>query len=557
MAAPEPKRSSRIQEKAEAAKAALAKIEEAAAEEKKKVAEEELMKLAILPQLKLSEQEIPADKKAKYQKNLTHFESKYARFLDEEKKNLKSDTYDAILKLFDISTTELALTMFGPQNVAAWMTLYEDKKVRGIFELTSLASTQCNKTVKEVKLRETECWICGMPIWEAGSTLPAETDNGHSPECEHILPIAQAALFLQIYDRANSSSELFKLEYAWSHKTCNQTKNADVYFQKRDGKIVRGRDKLPIIDDVKYNALLTHILSGKRSDSDVRKDGDPPPPPPAPQGTRPEDFLPHVDPYCFTRTLKSWIQVKYPGPGSTARWRTDRIKVFREKYQAILNFIGGHAYQMSPTLYILSLAGAAAHIVEGHKPKQVGVLYGQTFSPPIPDTPPAADQIPLTAPDEELPQLEHEEFQPISETDPRKIMPNSITKLLELLESEAESDTQPADSQMSQEELDEEVAEETAEERAEAEELAKEEADLKAAEEAEEEAARAAVRAAARAAAPVAAAPKRAADTAAEGDSTRRKTGGGRTRRRTRSFLPHNRRRSHHAIKMSSKRHSP
>ena len=62
--------------------------------------------------------------------------------------------------------------------------------IRGIYE-TSTPTTQCNNTVGKFKDGR-ECYICGMPIIQQDLRLGV---NGLNPECEHILPIAQAMLF--------------------------------------------------------------------------------------------------------------------------------------------------------------------------------------------------------------------------------------------------------------------------------------------------------------------------------------------------------------------------
>ena len=50
----------------------------------------------------------------------------------------------------------------------------------------SSAVTQCENTIGAFIVEETECYICGLPIKK-------------EPECEHILPVYKAALYLTLY----------------------------------------------------------------------------------------------------------------------------------------------------------------------------------------------------------------------------------------------------------------------------------------------------------------------------------------------------------------------
>jgi hypothetical protein len=512
MAAPEPRKSPRIQK----SQAALRAVEAAAEADKAQVAADMLVRLVNLPAkfeyddvvLKPAQQAVYVEKNALYHKS-------WSNFLKKRKE--QSTARDAIFELFTIGATDLALLMFGPSRVARWEAMFPNDKVRGIFEIAEV-DAQCNQTVGAVKPGETPCWICGMPIWSLSEALPETWKNGHSPECEHILPVAQAAIFLQLYDRVNSSSKLFELEYAWSHKTCNQTKNSDVYFKTKNDQAVMGPNELPILDEAKYRALLEKIYSSERTDADIRN--------PRPgiawvqDGTTEENFAEQVNPSSFVHTLQNWVHVKYSKEAkSVEQWKNDRVIEFKKKYQAILDFIGGHAYRMSPELYLLSLAAAPAQIISrqnNHRmkgtPNRIEALHGK-FAPVIPPpdsgfVPPVGDAewIPLSVPfkPEVYGLNPDDQFVKDLLQDMDKVMTpeEEVAEAASILTGPRITKVEPVSF---------------------------------------------------KSALGIFATPPEPRLT----DVKRKEPSGGRTRRRTRSFLPHNRRRSHHAIKMSSKRHSP
>ena len=377
--------------------ALLAQVEAAKEEEKVRIAAEGLAKLLELPPKEevsdlvdttgLDPAKLPA-----YNARVISLEESWRKF--SEKRKVQTSSRDAIYELFLIETTALALLMFGPKRVALWEARYNSDS-RKIFEIAE-PEDQCQGTAGPITYGETLCWICGMPIYFSKEELPGKDENGHSAECEHVLPVAQAALFLQLYDKSNKSSELFALEYDWAHKTCNQTKNNDVYFKKKAtggqaAVITAGADFLPEIDEVKYRAMLENVYTSTRSDAvrkndkeyKVHKQGDPWP-----------------DKYSFRDTLWEWINDNYSKKSrSVEQWKDERVAVMKAKYEAILETINTRNYAMSPELYLLSLASATAEIINrqdlnrrpksGETSRRRETLYG-AFRPSITLAPPAA-----------------------------------------------------------------------------------------------------------------------------------------------------------------------
>lgn len=130
--------------------------------------------------------------------------------------------------------------------------------------------TQCANAIMPIIWKETECYICGEKL----------LSNESSPECEHILPVSKAALYLTLYKSEYKSimekgftnsitdkneQRIFKeisMEYDWSHRCCNQKKN-DIDFIKYNTK----RDKFEI-DIRNTNSVLKEIIKGS-----LEKDG--------------------------------------------------------------------------------------------------------------------------------------------------------------------------------------------------------------------------------------------------------------------------------------------
>ena len=112
-----------------------------------------------------------------------------------------------------ITTTALARRVFGNDVVQPW--LDSGRTARSIWEL-STPRTQCTAVIKD----KNACWICGTAFESTRGTDP------FGPVCEHILPIAQAALFLGLYSYRNKEDITpgMLLEYAWAHSSCNSIK---------------------------------------------------------------------------------------------------------------------------------------------------------------------------------------------------------------------------------------------------------------------------------------------------------------------------------------------
>ena len=316
----------RVLAKRAAAKALTDQLKAVEREQLERAAADGLVKLMNSPPK--PEIDIVPKNPALYAENLRKQQANWGKFIKKRAEQLT--TRHAIAELFTIGQLDLALLMFGPERVALWETNYN--LVRDIFEI-STAPSQCNNTIGEFRPGVTPCWICGMVIPFKTADLYCGHENGLAAECEHILPIAQASIFLQLYDPGNRLSELFPLEYAWSHKLCNRTKNDDVYFQPE-----LDREGVPVIDGTAFSRLLTRIYNSERGDRICNG--------------RPE--------HSFQNLLRNYVGKDVSG------WKSRQNGEFVKRYGNIVTFIKGKNFISSPELYILALAAAPASIVNRH-----------------------------------------------------------------------------------------------------------------------------------------------------------------------------------------------
>lgn len=126
--------------------------------------------------------------------------------------NKLKDKIRPALEDLDVLKTTAKYTEFC-SNFLGKMTGIE---ARAILEVLD-PDPQCNALVKDKKF----CWICGLGLHDSPK-----------PECEHMLPISDALLHLNLYQNRSSLERLnnyevkmLKLEYLWSHQCCNQSKN--------------------------------------------------------------------------------------------------------------------------------------------------------------------------------------------------------------------------------------------------------------------------------------------------------------------------------------------
>ena len=162
--------------------------------------------------------------------------------------SLKQTTANKNITLMTSKTKDFFNILYPDNNVTG-------NELRNILE-RSTATTQCNNTINKFNT-DKECWLCGQKKWNEKPTTKKDKYN-NAPECEHKLPVLQAFFVIgELYwdkmknygDKVKSKhkkyidktvkqirEDLFKKEYAWSHRYCNQ-KKSDKVFITDSGKI--------------------------------------------------------------------------------------------------------------------------------------------------------------------------------------------------------------------------------------------------------------------------------------------------------------------------------
>lgn len=136
---------------------------------------------------------------------------------------------------------------------------------------------QCNNVIGEFR-PGIECYICGFPIMD-------------KPECEHVLPVFKAAMYLHLY--RNGFKPLFDermdvasvvdsngatvgepqlkqikyellLEYKWAHRCCNQVKSDTDFVKFKHRGSISGAFEL---DFASSTAMLTQIAKNVIADN--------------------------------------------------------------------------------------------------------------------------------------------------------------------------------------------------------------------------------------------------------------------------------------------------
>ena len=240
---------------------------------------------AVVTASELKALRTPAEKKVVSEKIL-----RTLRKLDEPEPEV-----DRSISCYDQKLTVMAKYIFGNGAIKAFTEgvknaegkfIIQPRKIRSIWELTD-ETNQCNNVIGQWKIG-TDCWICGYVTTQTAKRQKLETSGGAQkrkrepteedttrekatglePSCEHILPIAQARFFLDLYNPSTSpaspqTQEVRKLEYNWAHRYCNEIKGDSQYIKNigTDVDPVWGPDMDVITED------LNKIYSGLRNAS--------------------------------------------------------------------------------------------------------------------------------------------------------------------------------------------------------------------------------------------------------------------------------------------------
>jgi hypothetical protein len=157
-------------------------------------------------------------------------------------------------KIDEVKLKELAIFMYGKPKVDEWTKA--GKNVRKIFEL-SRPTTQCNNTIGPSTGKT--CWLCGLGF---------DKRQAFTPQCEHVLPIAQAVYYLELYSSDNSKPadiDFLKLEYEWAHPYCNYRKTDSIFIKESTEKV----NGYPLCE-IDLSGIQNFILKLKTGNSTLR-----------------------------------------------------------------------------------------------------------------------------------------------------------------------------------------------------------------------------------------------------------------------------------------------
>ena len=205
---------------------------------------------------------------------------------DVGEKAVRSSEEESLIKSFmEYTPTTLVERVWGAEQLAKWR---DDNKVetgesirnraanpkstpkfrvppaRDLLELLNPAQKQCQAIIE--KMGDKPCYICGFAMG------PLAEKNGLSPECEHILSVAQAILLYDLYQVGDlkpidslgeprdpaKQRAFFAEEYRWAHNVCNQVKSDDNIIAYTEGKGFG-------LDFKQLRTLLTAIYNEKRA----------------------------------------------------------------------------------------------------------------------------------------------------------------------------------------------------------------------------------------------------------------------------------------------------
>jgi hypothetical protein len=192
-----------------------------------------------------------------------------------------------------VELTPLAKGVFGDENIQQ-MKKKGLKTVRKIWEL-STPTTQCHQTIGKCDLNHPcVCYICGYDIQTDKSGMVESEDDDETgdvvnpeeefyPECEHVLPIAQAMIFLDLYIDSYKRGDIpippahkkaLELEYKWAHKICNRAKSDISFITTKNDKWIPNEEVISDLLEVIYKKstkIPEEVKSQRLSKKDWKK----------------------------------------------------------------------------------------------------------------------------------------------------------------------------------------------------------------------------------------------------------------------------------------------
>jgi len=255
-----------------------------------------------------------------------------------DKKKLEETAFHTLSDLCDVEA-DIGFRQIFRHAPGATFTFegdYSDKvfeNARGWLE-PSTPQTQCGNVIPDW-IDEHLCYICGLPFGR---------DPGNSPECEHILPVFQASCFLTLYKsnygrrptedvyrtisdekekhRIRNPWKEMDMEYAWSHRCCNQLKS-DWSFLKYNNE-----NGIFEFDEKTCKILLDSIAKGRNL---FAKDT-----------SKPRDYCNNIVNVLRGQSYKTWLNARIES-------------IFEWQIRPICNYLNTSKKDALPGLYYLSI----------------------------------------------------------------------------------------------------------------------------------------------------------------------------------------------------------
>lgn len=142
-------------------------------------------------------------------------------------KEYLQDKFSPRVLLGDVSTGNQCVRTIGDSQDSKEFNILKENPCKQEVKKWVLDNAEINVLIypPHDPIRKSRCWLCGLPL--------GPRDLGPlSPECEHVLPVALAATFFDIYD-TNAASRLRESgtvedylqaisgNYSWAHSSCN------------------------------------------------------------------------------------------------------------------------------------------------------------------------------------------------------------------------------------------------------------------------------------------------------------------------------------------------
>jgi hypothetical protein len=255
-----------------------------------------------------------------------------------DKKKLEETAFHTLSDLCDVEADIGFRQIFrhAPGATFTFEGHYSDKvfeNARGWLE-PSTPQTQCGNVIPNWRENDL-CYICGLPFGR---------DPGNSPECEHILPVFQASCFLTLYKsnygrrptedvyrtisdekekhRIDNLWKEMDMEYAWSHRCCNQLKS-DWSFLKYNNE-----EGVFEFDEKTCKILLDGIAKGRNL---FAKDT-----------TKSRDYCSNIANVLKGQNYKTWLNARIQS-------------ILERQIQPICDYLNTSKKDALPGLYYLSI----------------------------------------------------------------------------------------------------------------------------------------------------------------------------------------------------------